>query len=87
MKTISSIPTISECLNGKNILHISSSHVQKLHLNKLKLMDYIFESRYFSFNGMLYQQFDRSAMGNPASPVLANLVLNEFITDYLGNYL
>lgn len=44
----------------------------------LKLVNYIFATSYFSLNGILYQQIDGSAMGNPASPLFANLALNEF---------
>ena len=48
-----------------------------------KLINFLFDSSYFSFNGRVYQQLDGSAMGNPASPVLANLVMNELLLDVL----
>lgn len=45
------------------------------------MIEFLFTSSYFSFNDQIYQQLDGSAMGNPASPILANLVMNELITD------
>ncbi|XP_044755871.1 uncharacterized protein LOC123314576 [Coccinella septempunctata] len=40
---------------------------------------HIFETSYFTFDGIIYKQLDGTAMGNPASPILANLVVNEVI--------
>ncbi|XP_057338454.1 uncharacterized protein LOC130676318 [Microplitis mediator] len=42
----------------------------------LKLVNFCFDSSYFSFNGQLYQQCDGTSMGNPASPDLADIVMN-----------
>lgn len=42
----------------------------------IQLIRYCFETSYFSYNNTIYLQKDGSAMGNPASPVLANLVMN-----------
>lgn len=39
----------------------------------------MFESSYFKFNGNFYKQLDGTAMGNPTSPVLANIVMNHLI--------
>lgn len=49
----------------------------------IELVKYCFNCSYFSFNGALYKQLDESAMGNPASPILANLVVNDAITEIL----
>ncbi|XP_044761573.1 uncharacterized protein LOC123318845 [Coccinella septempunctata] len=45
-----------------------------------KIVEYIFDSSYFSFNGVIYVQIDGAAMGNPASGTLAALVMDEVIT-------
>lgn len=44
------------------------------------IVSFIFDSSYFTFDNETYAQLDGSAMGNPASPILANLVMNELIT-------
>lgn len=49
-----------------------------------ELVGFLFSSSYFVFNDTFYQQLDGSAMGNPASPVLANLVMNELITEVVA---
>lgn len=45
-----------------------------------RIIDFIFESSYFVFNGQIYLQIEGSAMGNPASPTLANIVMNYLIS-------
>ncbi|CAG5102878.1 Protein of unknown function [Cotesia congregata] len=45
------------------------------------LINVCFETSYFKFMDEFYLQLDRSSMGNPASPVLANIVM-----DYKNNY-
>ncbi|CAG5090548.1 Protein of unknown function [Cotesia congregata] len=45
------------------------------------LINVCFKTSYFTFNNVFYLQLDGSSMGNPASPVLANLVM-----DYRNNY-
>lgn len=42
-----------------------------------KIIVHIFEISYFTFDVILYKQLEGTAMGNPASPILANLVVNE----------
>ncbi|KAI4476528.1 hypothetical protein M0804_013507 [Polistes exclamans] len=42
----------------------------------LELIKFCFELSYFRFTEVFYQQLDGSSMGNPASPVLANIVMN-----------
>ena len=49
-----------------------------------EIVEFLFESSYFAFEGKFYQQLDGSAMGNPASPVLANLIMNDLITRILN---
>ena len=48
-----------------------------------QVVEFLFNSSYFSFNGKIYQQLDGSAMGNPASPAFANLLMNELINTVL----
>lgn len=45
----------------------------------LELINFIFDTSYFKFNGIVYKQLDGSAMGNPASPSIANIVMNYLI--------
>ncbi|CAD6230771.1 GSCOCG00012197001-RA-CDS [Cotesia congregata] len=40
------------------------------------LINVCFETSYFKFMDEFYLQLDRSSMGNPASPVLANIVMD-----------
>ncbi|XP_046626164.1 uncharacterized protein LOC124307959 [Neodiprion virginianus] len=42
----------------------------------IKLIEFCFETSYFTYNGVLYRQVEGCSMGNPASPVLANIVMN-----------
>ncbi|XP_014614527.1 PREDICTED: uncharacterized protein LOC106792572 [Polistes canadensis] len=39
----------------------------------LEIIKFCFKSSYFKFDGSFYQQLDGSSMGNPASPIVANL--------------
>ncbi|XP_014614262.1 PREDICTED: uncharacterized protein LOC106792377 [Polistes canadensis] len=50
----------------------------------VELIQFCFELSYFQFNGSFYQQMDGSSMGNPASPVLANLVINYILRKIEG---
>lgn len=45
----------------------------------LEIIAFIHDSSYFQFNTEFYQQVDGTAMGNPASPSLANFVMTELI--------
>ncbi|XP_045483540.1 uncharacterized protein LOC123688859 [Harmonia axyridis] len=45
-----------------------------------RIIDFIFESSYFVFSGQIFLQIEGSAMGNPASPTLANIVMNYLIS-------
>ncbi|KAI4475994.1 hypothetical protein M0804_013946 [Polistes exclamans] len=51
----------------------------------LEIIQFCFESSYFQFDGFFYQQLDGSSMGNPASPILANLVMNNVLIKIEGN--
>lgn len=67
----------------KNWLQISAYTDIPKHVI-LDIVEFLFNSSYFSFNNVFYQQLDGSAMGNPASPILANLVMNELITSTIN---
>lgn len=45
----------------------------------LEIMQFCFDSSYLQFNGAWYQQLDGSSMGNPASPILANIVMDHIL--------
>lgn len=45
----------------------------------LHIIEHIYNTSYFSFDGKIYKQLDGTAMGNPLSPLLANLVMNDLI--------
>lgn len=51
----------------------------------ITLVKFCFESSYFTFQNRLYQQIDGSSMGNPASPSLANVVMNFVIRKAIDN--
>ncbi|KAI4476544.1 hypothetical protein M0804_013523 [Polistes exclamans] len=72
IKTIEEIwDEFSKCIN-----------VQKK--TSLELIKFCFKSSYFRFNGVFYQQLDGSSMGNPASPLLANIVMNYILKKLEG---
>ncbi|XP_044758349.1 uncharacterized protein LOC123316371 [Coccinella septempunctata] len=50
----------------------------------LEMIVFIFTSSYFKFNNEYYRQIDGMAMGNPASPSIANLVLTELIQECIN---
>ncbi|XP_044578918.1 uncharacterized protein LOC123261389 [Cotesia glomerata] len=45
------------------------------------LIIFCYDSSYFVYQGEFYSQMDGSSMGNPASPVIANIVVNYVIDD------
>ncbi|CAD6218317.1 GSCOCG00012914001-RA-CDS, partial [Cotesia congregata] len=45
----------------------------------LEIIQFCFDSSYLQFNGACYQQLDGSSMGNPASPILANIVMDHIL--------
>ena len=45
----------------------------------LQAIKLLFETSYFTFDGELYKQEDGSAMGNPFSPWLASVVMNDLV--------
>ncbi|XP_057324832.1 uncharacterized protein LOC130667337 [Microplitis mediator] len=45
----------------------------------LEVIQFCFDSSYLQFNGTCYQQLDGSSMGNPASPILANIVMDHIL--------
>ncbi|XP_044747193.1 uncharacterized protein LOC123308546 [Coccinella septempunctata] len=49
----------------------------------IDIIAYIYDSSYFQFEGEFYQQIDGSAMGNPASPSLANFIMTYLIEKVL----
>lgn len=48
-----------------------------------KIIGFIYDNSYFSFKGKIYQQIKGSAMGNPASPSLAGLVMHKVLSKFL----
>ncbi|XP_044766183.1 uncharacterized protein LOC123322305 [Coccinella septempunctata] len=50
----------------------------------IKLVDIVFDSSYFTFNNNFYKQLDGTAMGSPASPDLAELVMLELFEFVAG---
>lgn len=47
------------------------------------LIKFIFENSYFSSNNVFYKQVSGCAMGNPVSPIFANLVLNDLLMVFM----
>lgn len=48
----------------------------------LEIVNFIFDNSYFSFQNKFYQQISGSAMGNPASPAFANLVMFDILKEF-----
>ncbi|XP_044745148.1 uncharacterized protein LOC123307011 [Coccinella septempunctata] len=51
----------------------------------LEMIEFYFDSSYFSFGGNIYLQLDGSAMGNPLSPILAEIAMDELVSSVLAN--
>ncbi|XP_044762063.1 uncharacterized protein LOC123319265 [Coccinella septempunctata] len=49
------------------------------------MIEFYFDSSYFSFGGNIYLQLDGSAMGNPLSPILAEIAMDELVSSVLAN--
>lgn len=52
----------------------------------LKIIRFLFESSFFVFNEKFYTQLDGTAMGNPCSPSISNLVLEFLISSVLKQF-
>ena len=50
----------------------------------LDLICCIYETSYFTFEGKVYQQLQGTSMGNPASPSIANIVMNYCLNNILA---
>lgn len=48
----------------------------------IRIICFIFDNSYFKFDGGVYKQFFGCAMGNPASPVLANFVMCDLFDEF-----
>lgn len=49
----------------------------------IKLISFMFDSSYFLFDGQFYKQIDGTMMGSPASPSIANFIMELLISDVL----
>lgn len=58
-----------------------SSYIEISKKMLLEIVDFCFDTSYFTFDQDIYLQKDGTAMGNPASPILANLVMNYVVTE------
>ncbi|KAI4485256.1 hypothetical protein M0804_006761 [Polistes exclamans] len=73
------IKTINEDWNElKNVITIPKNIL-------LEIIQFCFDLSYFQFDGSIYQQLDGYSFGNPASPILANLVMNHVLKKIEGN--
>ena len=50
----------------------------------LKIMNFLFDTSYFKYNGNYYKQKEGAAIGNPASPILVNIVMEQLIQGILS---
>jgi len=41
-------------------------------------LDFVLRSKYFQYNGSIYEQQEGASMGSPASAVIANLYMEAF---------
>lgn len=62
-----------------NNWHLIDKHTNIDKTNFKLIIDFIFENSYFIYNEKCYKQIFGTAMGNPASPILANLVMNDIL--------
>ena len=51
----------------------------------IRVISFLFESSYFVIEGRFYMQLDGSAMGNPSSPSIANLMMEVIIQEVLSS--
>lgn len=51
----------------------------------IKLIQFMFDSSYFRFDGQFYKQLDGTMMGSPASPSIANFIMEIVISDVLDS--
>ena len=51
----------------------------------VEMVEFCFESSYFRFDNKFYKLLDGSSMGNPSSPVMANIVMNHILTEVERN--
>lgn len=49
----------------------------------IRMVSFIFESSYFIFDGQFYSQIQGTMMGNPASPSIANVIMDLLISEVL----
>lgn len=50
----------------------------------LSMIRHIFDTSYFTFCNTIYQQKDGTAMGNPLSPLLANIIMDDLLQTCLA---
>ena len=50
----------------------------------LNIIKFILNNNYFQFNEKFYHQIFGSAMGNPISPILANIVMEDLEIDSIN---
>lgn len=51
----------------------------------MTIIEYLFKTTYFIYDDKYYQQLFDSAIGAPASPVLANIIVDGLITTIIGS--
>lgn len=50
----------------------------------VKVVSFLFDSSYFKYNGKFYKQKSGCAMGDPASPTIANTVMEEVLQEFIS---
>lgn len=76
---ISEVKTI---LKHKLILNnLDNQHIKEI----MMLLDICLQQNFFNFNSITYSQPDGLAMGSPLSPLLADLFMDHFETNYILN--
>ena len=75
--------TIDICINQ---LFENTGNVEGFKKSEFKQLLYLAtKESYFIFNGLLYKQIDRVAMGSPLGPSLANILLPCHEKNWLNN--
>ena len=63
--------------------HRIECHTQLSQSSFFKIIDFITNYNYFSFDNKIYSQIDGMAMGSPVSPIFANLVMDFYIDNVM----
>lgn len=68
--------------NNWNLIEHNTTIPKTEFINALK---WVFNTVYFTYNGICYQQINGTPMGSSLSPIIAEIIMNEIIRYVIGN--